>query len=380
MLLHTSICTIALYLKDVPVNLRAKKQTDIILLGDSALISAILQILKHAGVSLAHIAESEKVHFVDKGVIVHEGERMAAKKFLISTPTRNTAPKIKGLDSTKYTMIQPETTLQKSKNVVVIGYGEKALETVIHYALSGSSVDLVSPIGTILPDYDSAVQDKMLSRLKKLKVRVGFGCLPIASLTKGGMTYILTTQTGKARKYACDDLFIEPYETLFSDIGLDNHTVSYEPEHANKLARNTLFIDEGRLSGSLYDAELLANRILGKRTKSIDTAFHTAHCNGLDYFSAGILEQDFTASHIGYKRSVVKILSPNTDSVGFVKVIANLRGNIVGASGVIPFEYPNKNIFHYAVQDQMKTDQLAKLLPSDDPLVSTFLELFRELN
>lgn len=360
---------------------RPKKQSDVVLIGAGPLIESIKNILGHSGCSVIMLPDAESVYFLSRRVIVYAGERIAAKRFFIVLPNQRTVPVLRGLDTTSYITLGEETNFSQSGKVLIVGGHELAVNAAMSASTTKSEVHMAYPSETLLVNYDVSVQEVVTRYLRKQKVGLFSAHTPIASRTKNNKTNLLTKTNESTRELECGTLYIEPNETSSNDMGLSKLGVHIAEINNTVLSsKNLTIIDGERLITSIDDAQQYAKVLLGKRASSPslvqDNQFTAL---GVRLFSFGILEQNFIDTHIGYNKSISKLTIPGIDITGFIKVVTSLTGKIVGVSGILPIGYSGIDTFRFAVKDRLKISALAKQISVEDPLRSSYLEIFREL-
>lgn len=360
---------------------RPKRQSDIILIGKGPLIEAVSNVLTNDRDKVIKLPEIEGAHFISKGVVVYEGERIASKRFMLVMPKQKQIPDIKGIDQTEYSELGSSEIKLPKGDVTIVGSDELAVSTAMELATSGAMVTMIYPSDSLLSAYDISVQDVISRYLRKFKVKLLPQHTLLASVTKAGTTYMLAKNGKSSKKLSCTTLYIEPSETGISDIGLDNCgeflTDMNDPVIFEK---NLLIINNEQLIMSLSDARTYAQILEGKRTrKPKSVAEKRAKAQAIEYFSFGVLEQDFLDTHIGYRKSIAKVAIPGSDVTGYIKVIVSLKRKVVGISGVVSRDYPGIELLRFATKNNLKVKDLSKLIDIDDPIIGAYQEMYREL-
>jgi hypothetical protein len=360
---------------------RPKRQSDIILIGKGPLVDAVGSILTNARGKVIKLPEIEKAHFISKGVLVYDSERIAGKRFLLVMPKLKKIPDIKGIELTEFSELGKLEEKPVKDDVTIIGCAELAVSTAMELAAEGRSVTMIYPTESLLPAYDISVQDVISRYLRKMKVKLLPQHSVLASVTKSGTTYLLAKNGKVSKKLSCTTLYIEPSETTIYDIGLDNYSeFSGDISEPVTSEKELLIINSGQLIMSLDDARTYARVLEGKRTKKPTiVAEKRARALEVEYFSFGVLEQDFIDTHIGYRKSIAKITLPNSDVTGYIIVIASLKQKIVGISGVVSHDYAGIELLRFATKNNIKVKDLARLIDIDDPLIGAYQEMYREL-
>jgi len=360
---------------------RPKRQSDIILVGSGPLVDAVQSILVSDGRKVLHLPDTTRAHFINKSVIVYDGEKIAGKRFLVVMPTSKEIPNLKGIELTEYVVIGESEIADTKGEILIVGSGDSSVRTAMELAERGQYVSMVYQSESLLESYDISVQDVVTRYLRKLKVKLLPGHTPLASVTKSKTTYLLTKNGKTSKKLSCTTLLIEPSEVADLDIGISNYCefVSDLTEPV-VIENNLVLVNDEHVVTSLSDARVYAKILEGKRVSKPSTVSENrASVQGVEYFSFGVREQNFLDTHIGYKKSIAKITIAGSDVTGYIKVIVSLKRRIVGISGVVNSGYPGIELLRYAVKNHVKVDDLTKLIDVDDQMIHAYHEIYREV-
>jgi|GEM_PF-5517489 len=360
---------------------RPKRQSDIVLVGSGPLVDAVQSVLASSSRKVLHLQDASRAHFLKKGVVVYDGEKIAAKTFLVVMPMANDIPSLKGVEQTEYRVIGQDDLTTLKGNILIVGGGELAVRSAMQLAESGQNVTMVYQQESLLDAYDISVQDVITRYLRKIKVKLLPGHTPLASVTKSKVTYLLTKNGKTSKKLSCTTLLLEPSEANIPDIGLANYGEFSEGiDEPVVIQNNLVLVNDERVITSLSDARVYAKILEGKRSARPSTVTENrSTMQAVEYFSFGVLEQNFLDTHIGYKKSIAKIAIPGSDITGYLKVIVSLKRRIVGISGVVSSNYAGIELLRYAVKNHVRVDDLTKLIDVDDALIHAYHEIYREV-
>lgn len=294
-------------------------------------------------------------HFLSPNEISVNRRHISAKNFLIATGTEWTGGDIIGLDKVSYHT--PKTILSLTrppKSLFVVGGNSTAVEIATLFATFGTKVHLADTAGRVLPKEDSEVGD-LLARL--LHEQRGMSILTqtkVLSVAKDGLGIRVTySRGGTEHSVRVDELLVASYRAPNVDMGLENAGVTYDAtgiEVSPTLQTSARHIfAAGAVLGNNYqthdvllDSRTAAHNIL--HSKHI-TPNHTASPRVTHSIpavaSVGLTEDDCIKRDL----PINKVMMPLTIAVqsnisdqrsGFVKLIADKKGTMLGATIVAP--------------------------------------------
>lgn len=273
--------------------------------------------------------------------------------------------------------ISPKTAISTQlthKELVIYGHNEQAVMLASKVAKTVKS-EVLTPHETLLPDYDRAVQEVIARMLTKLGCKITYK-LTLKDSAKNEGGYTATSSTGRVIKTPL--LVIEPALAIhYDDFGLSNADIHAIPSCSD----NVLALQTARYRSTLELHEL-AKFLSGKKTKlrSLLTlpSFQEFQLEGHTVFSYGLKEQSIEHTHLRYRRSVVKLPSAGNMAC-FIKVLANAKGQILGASGITTVAVDSLSIMRRGVNELLHIDELLAATPATHPLSLAILAVKEEL-
>lgn len=296
-----------------------------------------------------------RAHFLTPNEISVNRKHISADHFLIATGSHWVAPDIPGISDIAY--LTPRTVLESirpPKSMYVIGAGTIGTEITQLLATFGTKVYLAEIAARILPSEEEEVGELMERILRESK---GVTCLTqtrTVAVVKDGLGYRVSYLRGGVEKSVrVDEVLVATGRVPTVDLGLENASVTYDPtgiqvnEHLQTSARHIYAAGDVLGHSSHTHTALLESRIAAHNlfSKSQLTPDYTASPR-LTFTSPGIATVGFTEDDcIKRDLRITTALAPlniiarsNTSDFrdGFVKLIADKKGILVGATVVAP--------------------------------------------
>ena len=300
-------------------------------------------------------AFSGAAHFLSPNEISVNRRHLSAKKFLIATGSEWQIPDIPGITETPYHT--PKTILNLTrppKSLFIIGSDSTATEIACLMSIFGTKVYLSDPSTRILPNYDSDVSELLSDQFQTQR---GMTVLPqtkVVAVQKEGLQKRITyTKSGTERTVKVDELLIADDRIPSTDMGLENAGVSYTPhgisvdQNLQTSARHIYAAGAcvhptAATHDILMQSRVAASNML--KTKPIVVEAHiplqvTRTHPGVA--RVGLSEDDCLRRDLRVKTSVAPLtLTPRSNitdqRLGFVKLIADKKGVLLGATVVAP--------------------------------------------
>ncbi len=296
-----------------------------------------------------------KAHFLTPHEITVSRRHLSAANFLIATGSDWAAPKIQGLDEVPY--LTPRTILESlrpPKTLFIIGGGNYGVEIAQLMATFGTKVYIAEQASRLLPHQDEEVGDtleRVLSEQKGVSVLTQSRVL---SVSKDGMNKKVLISRGGVEKYIkVDEVLVAAGRMPNVDLGLENASVKYTPkgiEVNDYLQTSTKHIYAagdvlGRTShthSALLESRVAAHnmfertKIIPDYTGSPELIFTTP-----EIAQVGLSEDDCRRRDMAINKAIAPlniIARSNTSDFrdGFVKIITDKKGLILGATVVAP--------------------------------------------
>lgn len=295
-------------------------------------------------------------HFLSPHEISVNRRHLSAAHFLIATGSHIEVPNIPGLDKAGYQT--PRTVLQATRpprSLFVIGGGTIGVELAQLMAIFGTKVTIGEIASRILPSQDEEVGELMGRLLREQK---GVTCLTetrLISVVKDGIGKRVTYSRGGVEKSIhVDDVLVATGRIPTVDLGLENASVAYTPkgiEVNSSLQTSAPHIyAAGDVLGhskqthtALLESRVAAHNILHPKDKISPDYTATPHLTFTfpGIARVGLSEDDCLRRDLPISKGVSSlniIARSNTSDFrdGFVKIIADKKGVILGATIVAP--------------------------------------------
>lgn len=296
-------------------------------------------------------------HFLSPNEISVNRRHLSAEKFLIATGSHWEAPSVQGLD--KVGFLTPRTILEAlrpPKSLYIIGAGTVGVEIAQLMATFGTKVYLADIASRILPSEDAEVGDLMERLLREQKGVTALTQTRTLAVSKDGVAKRVTyTRGGVEKSIKVDEVLVATGRIPTVDLGLENASVTYTKkgievnDHLQTSARHIYAAGDvlGRHSTThtaILESRVAAHNLLHPRSKQLSpdyTASSRLTFTHPGVASVGLSEDDCTKRDLTIKKAIAPlniIARSNTSDFrdGFVKIIADKKGVILGATVVAP--------------------------------------------
>lgn len=296
-----------------------------------------------------------KAHFLTPHEITVNRRHLSAANFLVATGSSWAAPNIQGLDDIEY--FTPRTILEAlrpPKSLFIIGGGQYGVEIAQLMATFGTKVYIAEQASRILPHEDPEVAETIERMLSEQKGATILTHARVLSVEKEGLSKkVLVSRGGTEQRIKVDEILVAAGRQPNIDLGLENASVKYTPKgvEVNEYLQTTTkhIFAAGDVLGrdSHTHSALLESRIAAhnmfERTKA--TPDYTATPNVIFTFpeiaQVGLSEDDCRRRDLAANKSIAPlsiVARSNTSDFrdGFVKLIADKKGVIIGGTVVAP--------------------------------------------
>ena len=294
-------------------------------------------------------------HFLSPHEVTVNRRHITAAHFLVATGSYWVAPDIQGLADIHY--LTPRTILESirpPKSLYIIGGGTIGVELAQLMAIFGTKVYLAEVAARILPKEDEEVGELIERLLLENKGVTALTQTRTLSIIKDGLGARVTFLRGGVEKSVrVDEILIATGRTPSVDLGLENASIQYTPagievnEHLQTSARH--IYAAGDVLGhsrhthtALHESRVAAHNILMKTRVAPDyTASPRLTFTFPGVASVGLSEDDCLKRDLPINKATAPlgiIARSNTSDFhdGFVKVITDKKGVILGATVVAP--------------------------------------------
>jgi pyruvate/2-oxoglutarate dehydrogenase complex dihydrolipoamide dehydrogenase (E3) component len=317
-------------------------------------------------------------HFLSPNEISVNRRHLSAENFLIATGSHWVTPNVPGLEDTGY--LTPRTLLQSvrpPKSLFIIGGGSVGVEIAQMMAIFGTKVYIADVAARLLPREDQEVGVLMERLLTENKGATVLTQTRVLSATRQALRKKITyTRGGVEKTVQVDEILIAAGRKPNVDLGLENASVAYTPkgievnQNLQTSARHIYAAGDvlGRQASThtaLLESRIAAGNILHKQKTSPDyTASPRLTFSFPGIASVGLSEDDCIKRDLTIKTSVAPlnmIARSNTSDFrdGFVKVIADKNGVLIGATVVAPHAAEIIHELALAVRHKLTAAQVA---------------------
>lgn len=283
-------------------------------------------------------------------------QHVSAEKFIIATGSVLDLPDINNIQNVSYHTTRTILDITRPpKSIFIIGGGAEAIEIAQLLAIFGTKVYISEVSSRLLPQEDEEVGLAIENILvEEMKIFV----LPqtrVVAVEKDGLGKKVIFQRGGNEKFIkVDEILIAGNKKPNTDIGLENANIEYSPEGITvneflQTSNRNIFAAGSVLGNSFTTGDILlqsrvsAHNVLKPRSK-ISPNYNASPrviFTWPEIASVGLTEDDCMKRDLHFKTSIAtfnSIARSNTDNFknGFVKLICDKRGKLLGASVVSP--------------------------------------------
>jgi len=319
-----------------------------------------------------------RAHFLTPHEVSVNRKHLSAAHFLIATGASWGMPDIPGID--KITYQTPRTILESirpPKSIYIIGAGTAGVELAQLLAIFGTRVYLAEIAARILPAEDEEVGELLERYLREGKGVTSLAQTRTTSIVKDGLGYRVTYLRGGIEKsIRVDEILVTTTRTPNVDLGLENAHVDYTAvgikvdEHLQTSARHIFAAGAviGRTThthDALLESRVVAHNILMKNKIAPDyTASPRLTFTYPGVATVGLTEDDCLKRDLRISTGIAPlniIARSNTSDFrdGFVKVVADKKGVLLGATVVAPHAAEIIHELALAVKYQLTAAEVA---------------------
>lgn len=318
-------------------------------------------------------------HFLSPNEITVNRRHLSASHFLVATGSQWTTPDVQGLSTIPF--LTPRTILEAirpPKSLFIIGGGSHAVEIAQLMATFGTKITIAEKASRLLPHLDQEVgelTERLLNEQKGVDVLTQARVL---SVTKEGLgKRVLVSRGGVERTVKVDEILVAAGRAPVVDLGLENASVAYTPkgievnEFLQTSTRHIYAAGDvlGRTSfthTALLESQIAAHNMFHKEPIKPDyTATPGIIFTAPEIAHVGLSEDDCLRRDLPIKKAIAPlniITRSNTSNFrdGFVKLIADKKGVILGGTIVAPHAGEMIHEIALAVRNGLTATQLAE--------------------
>ena len=285
---------------------------------------------------------------------VQAGERTyTAHKFIIATGTRVFIPQIAGLEEAKYITFRQAIDLKKPpKSLFIIGGGAVACEFAQIFSIFGTKVTIAAR-STLLSNEDREVSDLVTALFENRGIKVLAGVTVDVVEKKNGKKIVSYKYGGKSESVEVEEILIATGKTPVLDLDLEKAEVktNHSGIVVNKYLQTSVphIFAAGDVVGPYlfthageYQSYIAAHNAFSYRKIRVNYST-VPRCVFItpEVASVGMSEQDAIKKGIKIKKGMAAIsilgrANTSEELDGFVKIITNEKGIIIGAAIVAP--------------------------------------------
>ena len=322
-----------------------------------------------------------EARFLTPNEISINQKHYSAKNFLIATGSKVSIPDVKNIENVRY--YTPKTIFEISRpprSIFIIGGGSEAVEIAQFLAIFGTKVYISEVSARILPKEDEEVGITLENILVEEHHVYVLPQTRVLAVQKDGLMKRVIFQRGGAEKFVrVDEILVVGERTPNTDIGLENAHVEYSKDGilVNEFVQTSMkhiFAVGGVVNPQMQTSEILlssrtvAHNILHPRSKMV-VNFPLAPrtiSTWPEIASVGLSEDDCLKRDLKYKTAIAPlnlIAKSNIEnfSNGFVKLICDKKGKIIGGSVVAPDASNIIAQISLAIRNEMTARELAEI-------------------
>lgn len=294
-------------------------------------------------------------HFINPWTVSVHGKRYVSRKFLIATGTKQIVPPIPGLAEAGFITSREAIDLTSiPASLFVIGGGAIGCEFSHLFNTFGTKVHIGEMAPRLIALEDPEVGELLQALFESRGVSIYTGVRVTAVAKKGAKKDVFYEKDGKIFEVSVDEVLLSTGKAPNTDLGLENASVEYDRGgiKANRFMQTTCghIYAAGDVTGpyrfthtASYQSRIAAHNMFHTKRKYAARYNAVPRCVFVEPEIAcvGATEQQLKDSDIRYQVGAVPISiigrsNTSDQDTGYVKVLADHRGVLLGASIVSP--------------------------------------------
>lgn len=320
-------------------------------------------------------------HFISPHEITVNRRHVSAENFLIATGSHSHIPPIEGLEKAGYITFKEAVNLTRPpKSLFIVGAGAIGCEFAELFAVFGTKVHLADITPRILAKEDEEVSELVRETFEEDRGMSVLTNTKVLRVAKEGLAKRVYFQQGHSEKsMKVDEVLIATGKLANVDIGLENAGVDYTPRGitVNELMQTSArhIYAAGDVVGpynythtAIYQSRIAANNLINKQKLAADyRAVPRVIFLNPEVASVGLSEDECIKHDLRIRKAVAPVAiigRANTSNVerGFVKVITDNKGILIGASIVAPRAGEVIHELTLAIQMRMSAHDVANTI------------------
>lgn len=317
-------------------------------------------------------------HFIDPWKISINSKYITGRKILLACGALPYTPAIHGLEQIGYLTYKDLALNQKyPESICFLGGGAVAYEYSQILSAFGVKVHIIEHSSHILPSMDQEVGDIAADTLNKLGVRIHNNANSSeVGLSENGEKYIIYTSHGRKYRLVVNEIVVSSGKAPNLNFAPENAGIKYDSRgiKVNSLQQTNQkhIFSAGEVcgnnftaTGAIKEARVAIHNMFGNKNYHTNHSYSPIVLYGTpEIATVGITEKNSKMTGKIYQTAIapIGILGKSVTSQynsGFVKLIANHKGVIVGATVVSPCASEIINILSFAVKSHSRACDLA---------------------
>jgi len=324
---------------------------------------------------------SGMAHFISPHEITVNRRHLSAAHFLIATGSHWVLPDIQGLDEVPYLTARTALELNRPpKSLFIIGGGATGTEFAELFSIFGTKIHIADVAPRLLPKEDQEVSETIEKTFKEKRGMSILTRAKVIAVAKEGLMVRVTYLRGSEQhSVKVDQLLVAAGKAPTVDIGLENAGVTYTPKgievddhlqtsvkhisaSGDALGRN-MFTHVG-----VYESKIFAHNLLNKGKLIPDyraiprVTFVSPEVASVGLSEEACLKRDLTIKTAIAPINIIGRANVSNIRDGFVKVISDKKGILLGASVVAPHAGEVIHELTLAIQHGLSASQVANTL------------------
>lgn len=318
-------------------------------------------------------------HFLDHHTVAVGKKQVTAANFIIATGSKLRTSEIAGLDRVNY--LTPDTAIKVRrlpKFVFIIGGGSTGCEIAEYFAELGARTLIMEQGSHILPREDKEAGLLLTDYLtNKLGVMVIPNSKVVAVSQQGNVKTVIFNTGGQEKMVNVDCIVVATGSEPAPDLGLENAGVKYKRDGIvvdrlfHTSAKNIYAVgdcisgNESSTERAEYEASILTSNILNRSKNPVNYSGFIRVVNTYpEVATVGLNENDLTARKRKFHKAVVQVKdipASKTERLahGFVKILADQNGKVIGATIVAPGASLMAEEFSIAIRHHLTALEIA---------------------
>lgn len=320
-----------------------------------------------------------KAHFLAPHEITVNRRHLSAKHFLIATGAEWSQPAVQGLKDIPF--FTPRTILESlrpPKSLFIIGGDSYGVELAQLLAIFGTKVYIAEKLTRLLPSYDAEVGEVIETALSDKGVTVLTRSRVVSVIKDGLRIRVIISRGGVEKHIIVDEVLVATGRRPNVDLGLENASVKYTSKGItvnSRLQTSTKHIfaagevlgRSGQTHTALLESRVAAHnmfspataRVVPNYTATPEVVFTLPEVARVGLSQDECRRQGIPVSTAIAPLSIISRSNTADYREGFVKLIANKQGVLLGGVVVAPHAGEIIHEIGLAVKHKLTAQQLA---------------------